>query len=145
MIHRSEEKLRLKVLKEYDILDKLPEEIYEDIPQIASMICNMPVAMVSLVDKESQFFKSRVGVGPSETPIEQAVCYHTVLAKNGFFEVADLRLDERFNSLPFFSNVPHLVSCYGVPLVNPAGIAFGSLCVLSTDEVVTISQVQKNT
>ncbi|HLO73729.1 MAG TPA: ATP-binding protein [Flavobacterium sp.] len=143
MMHQDEEEKRLKVLKEYNILDTMPEEIYDDIAQIASSICNMPVAMISLVDKNRQFFKSHIGVDISETPIENSVCYHAVLSKDEVFEVPDLRMDDRFKTFPLVVNEPHFVSYFGVPLLNTQGIAFGALCVLSKGEVKTISEEQK--
>ncbi|MCU4189509.1 ATP-binding protein [Flavobacterium sp. HXWNR29] len=145
MIHQDEQEKRLKALKEYNILDTIPEEIYDNITQIASSICNMPVAMISLLDKERQFFKSRIGIDISETPIEQAVCYEAILSEEEIFEVPDLRIDDRFKKFSLVTDDPHLVSYFGVPLLNPQGIAFGTLCVVSKDEVKTISQEQKNT
>lgn len=143
MLHQDEEEKRLKVLKEFNILDTKPEEIYDDITQIASSICNMPVAMISLVDKNRQFFKSRLGVDISETPIENSVCYHAILSRDEVFEVPDLRMDDRFKAFPLVVNEPHFVSYFGVPLLNTQGVAFGALCVLSKDEVKTISEEQK--
>src|SRR5574343_17356 len=104
MLHQDEEEKRLKVLKEFNILDTKPEEIYDDITQIASSICNMPVAMISLVDKNRQFFKSRLGVDISETPIENSVCYHAILSRDEVFEVPDLRMDDRFKAFPLVVN-----------------------------------------
>ena len=86
MIYQDEQEKRLKALKEYNILDTIPEEIYDNITQIASSICDMPVAMFSLLDKERQFFKSRIGIDISETPIGQAVCYEAILSKEAFNE-----------------------------------------------------------
>jgi signal transduction histidine kinase len=145
MIDQDEEGNRLRVLKEYNILDTLPEEIYDNVTQIVSSICNMPVAMISLIDKDRQFFKSREGIIVSETPIEHSVCYHAILSKKKFFEVPDLRIDERFKNFSYVTNSPNLVSYFGVPLINPQGIAFGTLCVLSKDDVKIITDEQKAT
>lgn len=138
-----EQQLRLKALEEYKILDTLPEKMYDDIVEIASHICNMPIVLLSLVDDKRQFFKSKVGVEVTETPVEYAVCYHTILSHEELFEVPDLRNDDRFKDNPLVTDAPKMVSYFGVPLKNSDGISFGTLCVISQDEPKTISDNQK--
>lgn len=143
MITDTREAMRLKVLNDYEILDTLPEDMYDDITEIASTICNMPISLISLVDDKRQFFKSHHGIDVTETPIEYSVCYHAILEDTDFFAIKDLRIDERFSNNPFVTEFPNLVSYYGVPLYNEQGISFGTLCVLSDNEVSLITNEQK--
>lgn len=139
---KREEQLRMKVLENYRILDTLPEQMYDDIIQIASFICNMPIVLLSLVDDKRQFFKSKIGININETPIEQSVCYHAILSKDEIFQVPDLRADSRFKDNPLVNSDPNIVSYYGVPLQSKEGIYFGSLCVVSQHEPKSISEEQ---
>ncbi|WP_333808674.1 GAF domain-containing sensor histidine kinase [Flavobacterium sp.] len=139
---KREEQLRMKVLENYRILDTLPEQMYDDIIQIASFICNMPIVLLSLVDDKRQFFKSKIGININETPIEQSVCYHAILSKDEIFQVPDLRADSRFKDNPLVTSDPNIVSYYGVPLQSKEGIYFGSLCVVSQHEPKSISEEQ---
>lgn len=139
---KREEQLRMKVLENYRILDTLPEQMYDDIIQIASFICDMPIVLLSLVDDKRQFFKSKIGININETPIEQSVCYHAILSKDEIFQVPDLRADSRFKDNPLVTSDPNIVSYYGVPLQSKEGIYFGSLCVVSQHEPKSISEEQ---
>ena len=140
----TQEALRLRVLDAYQILDTLPEAMYDDITAIASAICNMPISLISLVDDKRQFFKSHHGIDLTETPIEHSVCYHAIMSDADFFAVNDLRKDERFRSNPLVIQAPNLVSYYGVPLTNDIGVSFGTLCVLSDNEVSLLGEEQKD-
>lgn len=139
----TQEALRLRVLDAYQILDTLPEAMYDDITAIASAICNMPISLISLVDDKRQFFKSHHGIDLTGTPIEYSVCYHAIMSDADFFAVNDLRIDERFRNNPLVTQAPNLVSYYGVPLSNDQGISFGTLCVLSNNEVLLLGEEQK--
>ncbi|CAM3898882.1 ATP-binding protein [Flavobacterium cucumis] len=139
----TQEALRSRVLDAYQILDTLPEAMYDDITAIASAICNMPISLISLVDDKRQFFKSHHGIDLTGTPIEYSVCYHAIMSDADFFAVNDLRIDERFRNNPLVTQAPNLVSYYGVPLSNDQGISFGTLCVLSNNEVLLLGEEQK--
>src|SRR5690606_40018325 len=91
---------RLRILEEYQVLDTLPEEMFDDITALASTICEMPISLITLIDEKRQFFKSHHGVEINQTPIEISICKHAVDANEDFFEISDLREDERFKNNP---------------------------------------------
>lgn len=121
---------RLQALAAYDLLDSLPEAVYEDITRLASEICRTPISLVSLVDKDRQWFKAKQGIKGSETSREESFCAHAILNPAEIFIVTDARQDERFHDNPFTTGDPHVVFYAGVPLVNPKGYPLGSLCVI---------------
>lgn len=122
--------LRTKTLEEYDILDTAPEEMFDDITAIASSICNMPIALISLLDDKRQFFKSHLGIELNETPLEHSFCVHSIEKPENIFVVEDARLDDRFKNNPLVTSNPNIVSYYGMPLSSKTGVAFGTLCVI---------------
>ncbi|WP_396161404.1 ATP-binding protein [Flavobacterium sp.] len=140
---KNELQLRLKALEDYKILDTLPEQMYDDITQIASFVCDMPIAILTLLDEDRQFFKSKVGVSINQTSIEHSVCAYTIRSKEDVFEISDLRDDDRFKNNPLVINDPNIVSYFGVRLENENGIAFGTLCVMSQHDLKFISEEQK--
>lgn len=121
---------RLLALKEYSILDTLPEEDFEDITKIASEICQTPIALITLVDTDRQWFKSHRGLRVSETPREFAFCAHAINAPDKILTVKDARLDLRFEDNPLVTGYPNVIFYTGVPLNNPDGFALGTLCVI---------------
>lgn len=121
---------RLKALESYELLDTLPESDYDDIVRIASLICDTPISLVTLIDKDRQYFKARKGLDVNETPREFAFCAHAINKPNELLIVPDSRQDLRFMDNPLVSNDPHVVFYAGVPLVNEDGHALGTLCVI---------------
>lgn len=120
---------RLEALRAYQILDTLPEKEIDDIVQLASDICGAPIAMVSLVDKDRQWFKAKLGITESESARDISFCQHTILG-NDIFEVSDARLDEVFANNPFVTGEHQIRFYAGAPLVSAEGYNIGSLCVL---------------
>lgn len=121
---------RLNALKNYNILDSLPESDYEAITELAAQICQTPIALISFVDGQRQWFKSNHGLAVRETSREVAFCAHNILDPASPLVVEDARLDERFVENPLVTGDPHIVFYAGMPLVDADGFALGSLCVL---------------
>lgn len=126
----ANEQERLKALLEYQVLDTLPEEDYDQITRIASQICNTPISLITLIDEDRQWFKSRYGLEVSETPRELAYCAHSIATPGQPLIVENASEDERFFDNPLATGEPHVQFYAGIPLVNPAGYALGSLCVI---------------
>lgn len=123
---------RLSELYEYNLLDTLAEKDYDDITQIAAEICDVPISLISLIDHNRQWFKSRVGVELNETSRDVSFCAHAILKPNEIFVVEDSSKDDRFFDNPFVTGAPNVGFYAGVPLVTESGNALGSLCVIDT-------------
>jgi len=108
----------------------LPEESYNDLTRIASIICNTPIALVTLVDEKRQFFKSKHGLAAIETSRDIAFCAHAINRPSELMVVKDARLDTRFSDNPLVTGDLNLVFYAGMPLVTNDGFALGTLCVI---------------
>lgn len=126
----ADEAIRLEALKAYNLLDTLPEEEYDNITRLASEICRTPISAISLIDENRQWFKSKQRLADDQTPREDSFCAHAILNPTEIFIVPDARIDERFSDSPATTGQPPVVFYAGVPLVNPEGLALGSLCVI---------------
>ena len=112
------EEQRLKALSEYRILGSKPEEVYDNITRIAALACNVPIALISLVDRERQWFKSKVGLKVDETPRDMSFCAHTILDADPMV-VEDALFDQRFKDNPLVLQEPHIRLYAGFPLETP--------------------------
>ncbi len=135
------EKRRLEVLQSYALLDSEPEEAYDDLTQMAAQICDAPIAMISLVDKDRQWFKSRINYPPLEKPRLESICAHAI-QQDALFIVPDLLKDDRFCHNPIAQG-PHPIRFYaGAPLVAPEGMSIGTICVMDYEPRTLTSEQQ---
>lgn len=133
---------RLRVLKEYGILDTFSEKEYESITQLASYICGVPIALVSLIDQNRQWFKASVGLDASETSRKDSFCQYTIM-NNHVFEVENATEHELFHDNPLVVGNPNIRFYAGAPLLNKNGFVMGSLCVIDT-KPNKLTEEQKN-
>lgn len=133
---------RLKALKEYSVLDSLPEKEYDAITQLASYICGTPIALVSLIDDQRQWLKSTVGIDVTETSRDDSFCQYTIMG-DSVFEVSNTLENENFADSPFVTGSANIRFYAGAPLKDANGFNLGSLCVIDTKPKI-LTEEQKN-
>jgi diguanylate cyclase (GGDEF)-like protein len=125
----QDEATRLKTLRSLNILDTLPEERFDRLTRVAMRLFGVPIALVSLIDADRQWFKSSVGLGASETPRDISFCGHTILG-NDVFIIPDATKDKRFADNPLVMNDPNIRFYAGYPLKAQNGSKLGTLCII---------------
>src|SRR5205085_4956040 len=116
----ANEPARLDALRRYDVLDTLPEAVFDDLTKMAAHICGMPVAVIALVDEKRLWFKSRIGVPLAEVPREASPCCHTILGPD-LLVVGDVHRDSRFAKSPLVACEPRIRFYAGMPLRTSDG------------------------
>lgn len=131
MIEEKTEARRQQALDACCIMDTVPEDVYDRIVNLASMIFDVPVSLVSLIDHDRQWFKAKVGLDVTETPREWAFCDHAIRSSK-LFEITDPQGDNRFCDNPLVTGPPHIRYYAGMPLITPDRHALGTLCIIDT-------------
>lgn len=119
---------RLLQVRSYNLLDTLPEADFDNLSNLAAKICDTPIALITLLDSDRNFFKSHYGIDFNQAPRESSYCGHAILENEGIFEVEDSRVDDRFKDNPSIENCGTIFYA-AAPLINDKGYALGTLCV----------------
>ena len=125
------EETRLRTLQSMRLLDTPADEIFDNLTRLAQNIADTPMALISLIDKDRQWFLSHIGLEDQETSRSVAFCAYAIM-ENQLMEVPNALTDDRFRDNPLVVGAPHLRFYAGIPLVLPSGRALGTLCVLDT-------------
>ncbi|MFV8392226.1 sensor histidine kinase [Flavobacterium sp. LB2P6] len=137
------EEERIKLLESYSILDTLPEAEYDNLTLIASQICGTPIALITFLDEERQWFKSHTGLDISETPRDYSFCAYAINDPENIFIIPDARNDVRFHDNPIVVGQENVIFYAGVPLTNEDGMPLGTICVIDhKPKVLTPDQIR---
>lgn len=123
------EQLRLSALKRYNILDTLPENVFDDAVKLVSYICGVPIAHISFIDDTRQWFKSEIGIGISEVPRDISFCRYTIM-DSALVEIPDTHLNQRFKKDPNVTGGFKVRFYAGIPLTTPDGFNIGTICAI---------------
>lgn len=138
----TDEFTRQRALDRYRVVDSLPESAYDDIVRVAAAVCDTPVALVSLIDRDRQWFKAKIGIDDSQTPRNVAVCDTAIRTPDRLMEVNDLSKDSRFSEFPSVTGDFSARFYAGAPLVTPEGAPIGTVCVVD-HEPRSLSESQR--
>lgn len=120
---------RQRELESLEVLDSEPEKSFDEITKLAAQVCDTPIALISFIDKNRQWFKSRYGLEIHETPRDHSFCAHAI-HQNDIFEIEDSHQDSRFTDNPLVSGPPHIRFYAGQPLISSSNTRLGTLCVI---------------
>ena len=123
------EAARLEILQRYAILDTFPEQEFDDLAHLAALICGTPIASVTMVDRDRQWFKAKIGLEDNQTSREVSFCAHAILEPD-VMVIPDALDDKRFRDNALVTGAPHIRFYAGAPLVSEGGFALGTLCVI---------------
>jgi len=142
-IFPENEMLRQKAVEKYQLLDTLPEESYDSITNLMAHVCDTPISLVTLLDKDRNFLKSHHGIPFNESPREISFCGHAINSDERITIIEDARKDHRFHDNPLVEE-HNAVFYAGVPLIDPDGFKLGTLCVYDV-KPRQLTDVQKST
>lgn len=123
------EEMRLLDLQLYDILDSPEEQEFDDLRELAAQICDCPVSLITLIDRDRQWFKSRQGIEETETSRDLSFCSHAILGDE-LMVIEDTLKDERFFNNPYVTGEANIRFYAGAPIVSPTGQNLGTVCVI---------------
>ncbi len=129
----SNEKERLANLFSYKLPDLLEQPEFDNLVQLASNICETPIALITILDADNQWFKAKVGLEVSHTAKDISFCKHAINTPDEIFVIEDARQDERFKNNPLVIGDPRIVFYAGVPIVTNEGFALGTICVIDKE------------
>ena len=120
---------RLECLRSFNILDTEVEKELDDLTRLAALICGAPISIISLIDKDRQWFKSKFGIDVAQTERCVSFCHYTIM-DDKVMEVKNALIDDRFTQNPFVTGGLMIRFYCGAPLISPEGMRIGSLCVI---------------
>jgi hypothetical protein len=133
------EQARIETLRQFKVMDTEPEAVFDEVTRLAALITQTPTALITLVDSERQWFKSRFGFRPRETPRDVSFCAHAIL-QPGPLVVKDALDDERFRDNPLVLKEPYIRFYAGFPLTSSEGHRLGTLCVLDRERRILFTE-----